>query len=311
MASSIIFADIHINTSKFLSYEEQKINLIIDNVNKHADVTNVIFAGDVFDKARPTLLDIKLFYKLIESINKPIEIINGNHDHSVFNFLPEAGFKYYDGIVKRDNFLFIPWTKIHELTDEHKDPNSVAISHARCTIPPHIVEEVDISQFSKWFHTTILGDIHQPFSPYPNVHYTSSPVPIHFSTYKKNATGYIKINNETFEIERHFINDIGKVKLITTADMISQTIMHRCTSPKNLYKLVVQDAPEKLQGIQKYATTNIKIFPEATVSKKDISENIKNVLDQSLEIEDILFEYLRANYKPLTKELEWQLRKNL
>ena len=309
MPKSIVFADIHINTTKYLDYEKEKLRLIVKAI-KESKCTNVVLAGDTFDKAKPTLQDIHLFYDMIHSIPQgvSIDVIAGNHDHSVFEYLPHTSFTYHSEITVRDGVAFIPWTKIHEPFPEGK----VCYSHARCTIPPHIVEEVDLKKFHDTYQLTVLGDIHSPMEPYENVVYTSSPIPIHFKLYQKNSTGYLIVDEETCTYTRHFINDIAKVKIMTSAVRLGDTIHALKKKPSgNLYKVVVEDYPEKLLGIQKWATNSIRIEPKVMLRKDDVADKVKSVLDQSLTIEDILHGFLKETYREYSLGLENELRRNI
>lgn len=313
MSISVVFADIHINTTKYPAYEEDKIRLIIKAVKESA-ASNVVLAGDIFDKAKPSLQDISLFYDMVHSFPEDVtvDILAGNHDHSVFEYLPQTTFTYHSEITKRDNVTFVPWTKLNELAAKHYDSSGVCYSHARCTVPPYIVEEVEISKFSQGFKLTVLGDIHQPYEPYKNVVYTSSPVPIHFKLYQKNSTGYLVVDEEACTYTRHFINDIAKVKIMATALKLGDTINALKKRPAgNLYKVVVEDYPEKLLGIQKWATTSIRIEPKVLLRQDDVADKVKAVLDQSLTIEDVLYNFLGETYREYTIDLENELRRSI
>jgi len=310
MRKTIVFADIHINTSKYPDYEKRKLNLIVMEIKKYKDIKQIVFAGDIFDKNRPSLQDIQFFYEFIEEFDDEysIEIIAGNHDHSVFEYLPHTNFTYYNEITVENEIVFIPWSKIHEDFPKGK----MCYSHARCTIPPHIVEEVDMAKFSSTYKLSVLGDIHQPLELDGNIVYTSSPVPIHFKSLQKNSTGYLIVDEDTCTVERHFINDIAKVRIDTNAFKLGDTIAALKKKPNgSLYKVVVEDYPEKLLGIQKWATQSIKIEPKIIIRKDDVSERVKQVLDQSLTIEEILYNYLHHNFTGYSIDLETELRKNI
>ena len=309
MSLTICFADIHINTTKYPEYEAQKVQRIRQAI-KMSSARKIVFSGDTFDRNRPTMSDIKLFYSLIDGLDRDRElvIIAGNHDHTVFDYLPHVGFKYYSEITVVDDVVYIPWAKIHENFPD----GSICYSHARCTIPPHIVEEVSMDKFSERYTLTILGDIHSPMEPRHNVVYTSSPVPIHFKNYQKNSTGYLMVDEEKQTYTRHFINDLAKIKVTTTTHKIHDTIAAmKKTSGGNIYKVVVEDYPEKLVGIQKWATAGIKIEPKVILHKQDVYDKVKEVLDQSLSIEEILYSYLKDNYKGYSADMENELKRNI
>jgi len=306
MAKFLAFADIHINSSKYLEYEEEKLRLILKAILSHPEIDHLVLAGDIFDKAKPTLQDIKLFYDFIHKLPEHhIDIIGGNHDPQTFKYLPHTNFTYYHETTTVGDITFIPWAQVHE----ELPPSPICISHARCSIPPHITEEVDISKFAGTYELTILGDIHSPVAPYENVVYTSSPVPIHFRALKKDSTGYLEVDISTRSYTRHYINGLAKIKIMTTAFKLGDTVKALKKAPGyNLYKVVVEDYPEKLLNIQRYATNSIKIEPKIIIDNSDVTDKVAKVLDQSVEIEDILYDYLRKNYRNFSVDLENKLK---
>ena len=308
MSVSIVFGDIHLNTSKYPAYEERKVALIKQAI-RESQADKVVFSGDTFDRNRPSMEDIRLFYELVSDVYKPIHIIAGNHDHSVFEFLPQTTFFYHSDIfVDEQDVVYIPWTKIHDNFPDGK----LCYSHARCTVPPHITEEVNIQKFSDRYGLTILGDIHSPMAPFDNVVYTSSPVPIHFKLYQKNSTGYLVVDEDAGTYTRHYINDIAKVKVMTTSLKLGDTINALKRKPNgSLYKVVVEDYAEKLLGIQKWATDAIRIEPKVVLRTEDVKDKVKAVLDQSLTIEDVLYSFLKETYGPFDVDLENELRINI
>jgi len=306
---SVVFADIHINTSKYPDYEERKVSLIRKAI-KESKADKVVFAGDIFDRNRPSMEDIRLFYQLVEGLHKPIHIIAGNHDHTTFEFLPQTSFTYHSEItVMEDGVVYIPWTNIH---DNFPD-GIICYSHARCNVPPHIVEEVNIQKFSDRYSLTILGDIHSPMAPFDNVVYTSSPVPIHFKAYQKNTSGYLLVDETSATYTRKYINGLAKIKIVTSALKLGDTLNNLRTKGAvgNLYKVVVEDYPEKLAGIQKWATKSIRIEPKVLLRKEEVYDKVKEVLDQSLSIEEVLYDYLKDNYKYFSVDMENELKRNI
>jgi len=281
MAHLVVLADLHINTTKYPAFENTRIEKLIDAI-KSTEATGIIFAGDTFDRNTPTLRDIKLFYYLIGSLpDYTIEIINGNHDPDTFNYLPHAGFTYYSEITKRDNITFVPWTKLHDLKDA--DQHGICISHARCTIEPHIVEEYRIETFSEMFGVTVLGDIHSPISPYHNVHYCSSVSSTHFKKYKVRQHGFIVLDTETLEIERVWINSPSKVKITSTMEQLSYSLS-LCKSHDSLYKVVVEDYAEKLKGINRNPRVNTTVEPLVKVNETKVSSTVAELFFNTLTV---------------------------
>ena len=312
MASSVVLADLHINTTKHPKFELNRVNRLIDGILAvNTKITHVILAGDIFDRNTPSLRDIQLFYYLVDKLQQfTIEVINGNHDFSAFEFLPQAGFTYYNDITYRDNFVFIPWSKLDMLPEVSEDKTIGCISHARCTIPPHIVEEVPIIQFAEKFHTTILGDIHSPMSPYPNVHYCSSPHTTHYKPFKAYTHGFILVDNESLEIHRKWLPGPSKIKLVTDMDNLS-TVVAQCTNEDNLYKIVVEDYAERLKGINKKPKANVIVEPLVKVQTSKVSSRVQELLSQSKTIEDIVFQYVEENYLSYDSNVALEIRNKI
>lgn len=300
MASSVVVADLHINTAKYPEFEQTRIDKLIStitDVTAKMDITHIILAGDTFDRNSPSLRDIKLFYDLIDNLKVLgiIEIIDGNHDWETFKFLPHSGFTYYSEVTVRGNFIFIPWAKIKTLPEISGDKSLLCISHARCTVEPHIKEEVAIKEYSEKFHTTILGDIHAPIKPYENVWYCSSPFSTHYKQYKGYSHGFIIVDNDTYEISRKWISGPSKVKAVTDMDNLAVTTL-ACNNPANLYKIVVEDYAEKLKSINKKPKSNIIVEPLVKVQSSQVNTKVQEILSQSKSIEDIVFQYVEENY---------------
>ena len=215
-----IVGDLHINSNLSEDFETRRLTSFADIINKMSSGGTLIFAGDVFDRNSPSLIDIKLFYTMVYSLSlkNTIYITNGNHDSTTFNFLPEVGFKYInEPSIINDLVMIVPWTYLRELEDHlqaTKYKDKLLISHARCTIPPHITEEISIRLLSESFREVVLGDIHtQPTLPFDNVTYTTSPSNVSFTAYKKDSHGYISFNLDEFKPYFSILNIPTKVLL--------------------------------------------------------------------------------------------------
>ena len=205
----VVLADIHINSSSSGEFESRRIAALADELVTLPKNTTIIFAGDTFDRNVPSLADISIFYNLINRltnsiVERSIYVINGNHDNTTFSFLPSAGFVYLDTpTIINNSLMLVPWTFLNSLSN-HLDSNThkdlILISHARCSIPPFITEEVSIEKLSLNFKQVLLGDIHTtPNLPYDNILYATSPSSITFSKAKKESNGYLRCNTKTNE----------------------------------------------------------------------------------------------------------------
>jgi hypothetical protein len=291
--------DLHIKSKHDLEFESTRLNMLVDILLEYQGT--LVLVGDVFDSNNPSWEDIKLFYDFTDRLSKQFDIliISGNHDFKIFNYLPQNNFKVFLEPTTIDNMTFVPWNNLEMYLasqsmkkDFHGD---ILFTHARCTIEPFIKEEVDFSLMSSLFNTVILGDIHMPHSPYPNIFYTSEPSQIHYKSYSSGNTGFIILDNgivtrRTTELPyRTRLEVVGVDKALSLLTELP-TI--------NRYKITVEDTIANLQKLKKYNTRHVKFEPkpliELQISK---TEDLKQVIDGKLSIEEMLFDYVKSTYK--------------
>lgn len=123
---TIVIGDTHFhNTNR--SLRTSQIRSIL-SLCKKKDIDQVVFLGDLFDKRNPSsecVLDVRY---LVNSINKPIHIIRGNHDTSdksdnprtILSVLENTNIYVYDNTstyVNKDGtvFYFIPHYENEEI----------------------------------------------------------------------------------------------------------------------------------------------------------------------------------------------------
>ena len=300
MAYSII-SDLHINSSNLL-YEQNRIEVLVEILLQTESVNSIlIFNGDTFDRNRPTLDDIKIFYHMIDRLSSiyRIYISAGNHDYSCFHYLPHTNFTYIDGILDLDEHIrIVSWNNIHTYTkgkfseDAH---DKILVTHARCTIEPYIKEEVDIKKLYTNHKAVILGDIHRPLKLSANCMYTASPSSVTYVIPKAKQHGYIKVSS-SLEISRHFLDIPNKIKL--TYNSVDECLIAiKNLSKTNLYKLSVKDTPENLVRLRDLKDKNIILDPIPQIGRSKVDDSFSDILEHRTSIKDLLYGYMRDNHK--------------
>jgi len=282
-SSAIVVADLHINSKLSIEFERNRLQALCSSFPPLTDQDLLVLAGDTFDKNIPSYQDLLLFYEFIQAINTAnIFIINGNHDSSIFEFIPEYGFTYVpECLVINDEFMLVSYTALGSLIAHLQStsyPNLTLISHARCTIEPYIVEEVPIKVLSEGFKEVLLGDIHtQPVLPYHNVMYTTSPSNVSFTAYQKGAHGYLRL----FEGNTKFIPIELPTKKLLTYDTVEEVVAF-LTKPigadRHYYKVRFKGTAEELRTLSKLTKANtIKDFSVASsiISEEEPEEVVK------------------------------------
>lgn len=301
----VCVGDLHISHKSDRVFETKRLDAFIEHLEQYRGGSYTLnLLGDTFDSNSPSLEDIRAFYSIVERLQvvfKSIVVIPGNHDFKVFNYLPHNGFTYIDRPTTIGDIQYLPWTHLEEFTSRlrtSKYKGKLLLTHARCTIEPHIVEETDMELLSSRYDKVVLGDIHMPHSPYPNVFYTSEPSQHHYKTYNKNSTGYILID-EDYNVSRVFTEMPYKCKLpkchYDDVEKIAPTLQ-----PDNRYKIVVEDHVTNLQKLKKLKLPNVKfeVIPLIVIDDSTKhGEELKDMVSGKISIEQLLFHYIEENYK--------------
>jgi hypothetical protein len=233
---------------------------------------------------------------MIDSLQDYHEIIisAGNHDYSTFHYLPERGFRYVDDYYNKDNISIVSWNHIPAYT-KAKLKDTILITHARCTIPPHIKEEVDIKRLYENHKEVILGDIHQPLQLSENCRYTSSPSPVSYIKYKPKQYGFIHIDTSD-KITRYYLG-LPRKERITFSSVEEFLEDMKDLNPKNIYKAVIKDSPENLTKLQKIKRKNIILDPIPVIESDSALETFSDILEDRLSIKELLYTYMKDTHK--------------
>jgi len=309
----VCIADVHIKSKQNPSFEKQRILKLAEALIVEPLVSSSLYIlGDTFDSNHPTLIDIKIFYDFISIVSsrfKDIRIINGNHDSQCFLYLPEVNFKYYHNIMYDEQMTFVGWSNLQYIPTLEK--TKILFTHARCTIPPYIEEEISFVDLSSKADIVILGDIHHPVKVQDNIYYTFEPTRNTYTKYQENSTGYLVLDTMTLEVTRRFPILPYKAKL--EFDSMESFIKDRALYDKqpNMYKVVITDYIEKLRtmGVANVIFEyNPRVIIEETPLKEE--EELKEIINQRISISDALLTHTQESYKFSIETLN-QIKKRL
>jgi len=309
--SIICLADVHINTRRDLHYEVRRIKALGEALSQ-APMYPVVFCGDTFDRNDPLLIDLHLFYNLCTALHpRPVHIFAGNHDYKVMPYLYGGDlFTVHTnpGFVEELNAYVLPWDHLqtfNKLIDRHTNTR-LLLSHARCTIPPFIVEEFPIVTFSETFTLTVLGDIHQPLSPYSNVIYPSSPNNLDFTTYAPNSHGYLVVGDDLTTTRAHL--DIPHREKRTVTAINSD--MLQALDKQHLYKLMFEAEPGDMPRLRAILPPYVRVefLPKVDRIAEGLDEKLQEFLTSKMSIEDMLFQALADRDQRLVNEVRRRLR---
>ena len=167
-----------------------------------------IIGGDVFDQV-PKPDEIALFLRLVAGCTIPTIIYDGNHcatrkGKTFLTFFKDAvtsineKVRILDGIEEHYNIDFIPYTHLKKFNP--KDfKNKICCTHVRGNIPPHVIEEIDLSLFDRW-DIVLAGDLHAHSNSQRNIVYPGSPLAITFHR-KPVENGVIIFDTDTMAYE--------------------------------------------------------------------------------------------------------------
>lgn len=290
----------HINCKKTPAFARSRIMGLAEALLEEITPSNSLYIlGDTFDTSTPSLDDIHLFYSFISKLIQrytDIRIINGNHDARVLLSLPEVGFKYYHDITYDNDMCFMGWSNI-QFTHTLKKCK-LLFTHARCTIPPFIQEEISFELLSKKADLVILGDIHHPANTQSNIHYCYEPSSNTYTTHQKNSTGYLIVNTETLEVTRRHPELPHKelLKFDSMQDYLDAKSLYY--KEPNLYKIVITDYIENLKPLG-VANAIFEYNPRVVVEEKPLKEEeeLKEIISQRVSISEALLAHTQESYR--------------
>lgn len=254
-----IVGDVHLTLRKHKEFEEQRFKLLIDELIA-AKPNIVVFAGDLLDTASPSIQELGLMYKALSDLELngiKVKIIDGNHEaltttKSLYDYImPNSKIYVQDGYLYHIKHKSNPnlgirltgWTSVKEAL--HEKTEGILISHLRAN-HKMLVEEYDIKHLSEMYSQVFLGDLHFRYSPYDNVHYTSSPYSTKFTDGSLKDYGYILLETQDNSWKYVDLKLPCKVKRTCEFKDIEKTIKGL---DKHLIKLEVKGTLEELKTL--------------------------------------------------------------
>jgi hypothetical protein len=242
----------------------------------------VVFVGDLFDKARPSLEEIQFVTEFVKDLPNVI-LIDGNHEAvtkhtSTYDYvsIPNTSYMPLDRLLIEG--VTIQTFGYKHLADyKYINKADILLSHFRCNLG-FIKEEVPVAEIAKRFKDVILGDIHQTYNPLPNVHYTSSPYALHYKK-TQDVHGYIEllIDKDEYKIKRVKLDLPTKYKVELSP---SELIKLVSTDVVDRYIVEVEGTLEEIKSLPNHPL--IKIVPklrQLNVSTSTHGNERKDTLD--------------------------------
>lgn len=284
MTRIALIGDVHVTQSKNKEFEAKRFLELCSCIGAKG-YDEVIFMGDLFDKARPSLEEIDLVRKGLSLISANKIVIDGNHEavskySSTYDYIDIAGLSYkpFDKItIEGFSMFLLGYKNINNYITIPKC--DFILSHFRSNFGI-IKEEINVQAIAnKASLYTFLGDIHQCYSPMENVYYTSSPYGIHFSK-EQHKHGYIELNIDGSNVayERVTLDLPTKVILDMTPDEIVNNILKLDT--RHLYRIRVTGSPEQLDGLPQIP--NIQFITQLTLVEAQASVEVNTDILESL-----------------------------
>lgn len=306
--SVAIVGDAHLSFRKYKEFEAKRFELLIDELI-HSKANTIVFAGDLLDTNNPTLEEIqflnRMLYKLL-SYDKKYYIISGNHEAltsttNVYDSLME-----FDKAYVKDGYLFnlkhnliapdirmIGWTSIQEA--QHTIGSKVLITHLRANCGL-LKEEYDIRKLSDCYKLVFMGDLHFRYSPFENVHYTSSPYSTKFNSSSTKGYGYILYKPESEEWEYVDLDLPCKLKLECDTKSLKKTIKGL---DKHLLKVFISGTLNDLNNLPELSNVIYikEVIDVSTVQIQTVKTNPLDTIEEHILKTDIVKRYPNSTEK--------------
>lgn len=256
-------ADIHIGATRkipdYLKRQEQMLDCIFQNAEKY-NCDFVLIAGDIYEDFKLTSLEKDLFLrKIAQYNNKPIVLINGQHDlvgpdYSLLSIVEDfSKLKYLTHVhianmhpkvlnVLGWNIIAIPYNKkittesmeqtVGDLLDTIEDKSKVlATFHGMVqgsyndlgyTFSGGVILPL-FDEISYW----ALGDIHKQHSVAKNAYYAGSPIQHRFDEVDENRGGLVVdlVSDGDYavcvNVEPVYFDGIKKLKVLELSDTVT------------------------------------------------------------------------------------------
>ena len=293
----LLIADIHIklgqkNVPK--SWQKNRFTLLAQEINKVSGVSRVIIAGDLLDVPDPSIEEVGLMYDFLNSIEKPIILIPGNHElvsnkedcfKPLTSMLKDLGVECYYEFTNAYGIDFIPYNILKD-KEWPKPLSKYAVTHVRGEIPPHVSPEVDLSKFAA-YEKVFAGDLHSYKNSQGNILYPGSPMVTSFHRNEiRGANGYLLIDENTFEhtwVELELPQLIRKT--VTSEDEMVPTTPHH-----TIYEL--EGSMEDLRKVKNTELLDKRVAkgistPATLQMTGDINQEVAEFLTQVYSVDSV------------------------
>ena len=313
MTNLIITADWHIRIKPDIpeAWQVNRYRNLFQVVINHCKQRNaqLILAGDIFDRNRPSLLEMQLFTELVTDLNAEgitTWLISGNHEtigrgESTFDYFVPL-FQTLPCITyNTSNEIFHPFTDEgcdlylvghpalsrpdYARSELRGKVTNILVSHFRCTVNQFIQEELNVEKFTEWFDHVFAGDIHMPYQDDKLV-YTNHPINSSFETTPNCGLLHVTLNNGEVTWKRVLVSLPNLIQISTTAAEFADTL-----DDYHYYRIEVTGTPEELREIStESGNTKLLKVPDVVETYVE-SEDAEEVRDTDLET--ALLDYLR------------------
>ena len=263
------------------NWQKNRYTMLWDKLHELEHECDIhIMGGDIFDKV-PNPEELAIYFEFIANCSIPTFIYDGNHEASkkgstFLKYLEQASndinekVHIIDGVYEIDKVDIIPYT--HLKTFNPKDfSNRILCTHVRGNIPPHVIEEIDLTKFEGW-EVVLAGDLHAYENSQANIIYPGSPLAITFHR-NKIDNGVIIFDTETM---KHEFISLGLPQLIR------KTVSSKDEVVPTAYDHTIYEVTGNLLELSDIDTSS-DIIDKKIVNKK--SNSVLNLKDVTLEEE--------------------------
>lgn len=307
MKRFICTGDIHVSIKKDIP-EQWQVNryhllftqLAQDCVREEADL---IIAGDLLDKAAPTLQELQLvftFFKVLEDAGVLTYLISGNHEtissgKCTFSYLKDilpgnvslmSGKTL--GIEEDCELHFMSHCDLNFDQGAATDKTQILVTHFRTGVSTYILEELDTEKLCAPYDLVIAGDIHSNYEKGKLV-YTNQPINSCFET-KPDTGGLLLELDQGLASYRRIKTNLPSLVQVNCESVED---LDKCIfNTTDFYRVSVTGSLKELRAA-KVNLPNVKLdrLPRISDLVEDYSESESACEEMALDMQ--LVEYLK------------------
>jgi len=305
----LLIGDPHFKINNTLE-SERFIKETLDYVNKEKDnIGFIVVLGDVLHTHEKVHLQPLCravnFIKALAQIKYTFVLV-GNHDrinnkvflteeHALLGLKNQQNIQIVDKVKKARNFLFVPYVepgRFQEALDTiDYDIKEIKAIFAHQEFYGAKMKSITSEIGDRWPEENppvFSGHIHCYQQVQDNIIYIGTPYQIHFGESEDKALALLKLNKNSFSLERIHLNFIKKKTLILKADDLKSLQLEEGHN----YRLIIEDDINYIKNILKIQEVKEKIkncqlnfkLSETKVERKDHFEcAFGKILDNKLD----------------------------